>query len=92
MRRRSPKFDSVPSLREELDELLYREIKERIEPSKLKELEIWKLNNKGIALANLGKPNEAIYAYKKFIEFAPAYIALQIERVKEYIRQHKGMD
>lgn len=49
--------------------------------------EVW--YNKGKTLVKLNRRNEAIYAYERFIEFAPTQFAEDIEQVKADIQQLK---
>ena len=73
LRRRSPEFEDFPAIRKELEKLLYQETGEGIQPPKIEALEVEELSNKGLALADLGKYNEAIICYDKALEINPRY-------------------
>jgi len=54
------RFQNFANLRKELENLLLKETGEVIPMPKIEELKVWELVNKGMALGNLGKYQEAI--------------------------------
>jgi serine/threonine protein kinase len=65
------RYQDFISLREQLQQFLLKETGERITPPKKEELEAWEWYNKGFALANLGKYNEAIFCCDKALQINP---------------------
>ena len=69
----SKRYQDFKSLRDELSEIYFQQSGKRIKEETPQELEEWELNNKGVALKNLGKPQEAIACYDRALEINPGY-------------------
>ena len=65
------RFQDFATIREELQSFLLKETGETITPPKIEDLEAWELNNKGVALVNLGRDKEAITCYDEAIRINP---------------------
>ncbi|MEW6619494.1 MAG: serine/threonine-protein kinase [bacterium] len=65
------RYQDFTSIREELENLLLKEIGERITPPEREELEAGELYNKGAALLNLGRLQEAVSCFDKALKINP---------------------
>src|SRR3989339_234194 len=65
------RFQDFASIREQLEGLLLRKTAETFVVPEYTYLEAWELINKGIALGNLGRQQEAIACYDKALEIDP---------------------
>jgi len=67
----SKRYQDFKSLRDELSEIYFQLTGERVKEEIPQELEAWEMVNKGSALENLGKHQEAIECYDKALEINP---------------------
>lgn len=65
------RFQNFAYIRENLQDFLIKETGEKIKPLLNVELDAWELSNKGIALSNLGKYDEAISCIDRALEINP---------------------
>ncbi|MEW6619491.1 MAG: serine/threonine-protein kinase, partial [bacterium] len=65
------RYQNFTLIREELQNLLLKETGEKITPPEREKLEAWELSNKGTALLNLGRSQEAISCYDEALEINP---------------------
>jgi tetratricopeptide (TPR) repeat protein/tRNA A-37 threonylcarbamoyl transferase component Bud32 len=69
----SKRYQDFKSLMDELSEMYFQLTRERIKEEPPQDLAAWEWNNKGVALDNLGKPQEAIECYDRALEINPRY-------------------
>jgi len=67
------RYQDFNSLRDELSEIYFKLTGERIKEETPQELEAWEIVNKGVALGNLGKFDEAIVCFDRALEINPEY-------------------
>ncbi len=87
----SRRYQNFSELKAELSKIYVGLTGERIIEEPPEELEAGELINKGAALGNLGRYQEAISSFQKFIEFAPPQYAEHVKRAKDIINQIKEM-